>query len=395
MDPVGLSRCAGRRLSPPAGRHAVDPGAENAERRFGAANRPLVVLLNFLLREVRYPGALGFAPMFRTRLAPLSLVLATLGCSVLRPSSIGPDRSDVVWREFRSEHFVVTSDADGSVVREAMADFEQTNRALLTVLFQEEGGAPEPIRIVLFAHDADLHRFVPSEASAAFLHGQPGDPARPSMVLVETSLSEEGKQTFTHELTHAFVERWFGPVPLWLNEGLAQYFESMRVEKGRIVLAEPAASAGFGFQATQMPGLTALITADRSVFYAGFSGHSVEGMYQRASFYVASWCLVRMLMLDQGDYHRRFFRYLDALTHRVPPQAAWARAFDAETYRRLQHDYAEYFRAELETAFVSVDISVPPDVVRRERVVPSDEMRSLWSRLGHVAHPPATGKRAK
>jgi hypothetical protein len=168
----------------------------------------------------------------------------------------------------------------------------------------------------------------------------------------------------------------------------------MRIEAGRIVLGEPAASAGFGFQATQMPGLTALITADRSVFYAGFARHSAESMYQRASFYVASWCLVRMLMLDQGDYHRRFYRYLDALTHRVPPQAAWARAFDGATYRRLEHDYAEYFRAELETAFVAVHLRVPSDVVRHERVIPKDEMNSLWSHLGHIAQPPATGKRA-
>lgn len=278
-------------------------------------------------------------------------------------------------------------------MRESLVDFETTYAALLSVLFHEEGDAPEPLRVVLFAHDADLHRFVPWEASAAFFHGQPGDPAKPSMVLVESTLSEGGKQNFLHELTHAFVERWFGAVPLWLNEGLAQFFELMRIEKGRIVLGEPATTSDFGLKATQMPGLTALITADRSVFYAGFYRHSVESVYQQESFYVASACLVRMLMLDKGDYHRRFLRYLDDLTRHVPPQAAWARSFDGATYRRLERDYAEFFRAEPETGVVAADVRSLPNVVRQARLVAANEMQSLWSHLGHVAHPPATGKR--
>jgi hypothetical protein len=49
----------------------------------------------------------------------------------------------------------------------------------------------------------------------------------------------------------------FGRLPIWLNEGLAQYFESMRIEKGRIVLGEAASS--YGFATNQMPALTALI----------------------------------------------------------------------------------------------------------------------------------------
>jgi hypothetical protein len=316
----------------------------------------------------------------------LSLVV-TLGCSVLRPSSLETERRDVVWREFQSDHFVVTSDADAKDVRDSMMDFEATYRALVAVLFREEGETPAPLGIVLFAHDADLHRFIPQGAAAAFLHGNPSDPSNPSRMLVETSLSEQGKQMFIHELTHAFVERWFGAVPLWLNEGLAQFFESMRIEKGRIVLGEPAMSAGFGFEATQMPRLTTLITADQSVFYAGMDGHSVERLSQQGTFYVASWCLVRLLMLDRGDYNKRFNRYLDALTHHVPPQAAWGHAFDGATYRRLSRDYSEFFRSPMETGFVSYDATSAAKVVQEERVVPDGEMRSLWARLGQARRP--------
>jgi hypothetical protein len=316
---------------------------------------------------------------------PWALALATLGCNALKPSSIGPEGSDAVWREFRSDHFVVSTDADVKEVQESLVEFETTYRALMAVLFHEEGDAREPMCVVLFAHSADLHRFIPTEASAAFSRAQPGDPGSRPTMLVETSLSDDGRRLFVHEMTHAFVERWLGLVPLWLDEGLAQYFETMRIERGRIVLGEPAGN--YGLVATQLPGLTALITADRAAFYAGHEA-SVEGLYRQGSYYAASWFLVRMLMQDGGDYHRRFYRYLDALTQRVPPQAAWARSFDGATYRRLAHDYLEYFRSEFETGAVAVDVTAPTNVVWAQRILPAEETRSLWARLGRAARRP-------
>jgi len=312
-------------------------------------------------------------------------LIAILGCSALQPSSLGRERSDAVWREFSSEHFVVCTDADGKEVRESMADFETTYRALMAILFREEGNGPEPIHVVLFAHSADLHRFIPAGAGAAFSSTQTGDPESKPIMLVETSLTDEARRLFVHEMTHAFVERWFGRVPIWLHEGLAQYFESMRIERGRIVLGDPTSS--YGLASNQMPSLTALITADQRIFYAGRDTHSVDGLYQQGSFYAAAWHLVRLFMQDTGDYHRRFYQFLGALTQGAPPQAAWARSFDGATYRRLARDYLEYLRSEtFDTGFVAVDVRPSTDVVRQERTMPAEETRLLWIRLGRVAN---------
>ena len=312
-----------------------------------------------------------------------TFLLSLIGCSALQPASLAPGRSDAVWREFRSEHFAVCTDADRNEVEESIAAFETAHSALVAVLFHDEDREPEPMNVVLFAHGADLHQFIPPSSVAAFSPGQPGEPGSEPTMLVETSLGDEGRRAFVHELTHAFMERWFGRVPVWLNEGLAQYFESMRIEKGRVVLGEPVSTAGF--TPNQLPALTALISADPRIFYGGRDPHSVEGLYQQGGYYTAAWHLVRLLMQDTGDYHRRFYQYLEALTVRVPPQAAWARSFDGATYHRLARDYLEFLRSDsFDTGFVTVDVRPATEVARQGRVMPADETRRLWARLGRL-----------
>jgi hypothetical protein len=46
------------------------------------------------------------------------------------------------------------------------------------------------------------------------------------------------KRTLTHELVHWFIDRTVGPsCPVWLNEGLAQWFEGLRPD-GKLIVSE-------------------------------------------------------------------------------------------------------------------------------------------------------------
>jgi hypothetical protein len=202
-------------------------------------------------------------------------------------------------------------------------------------------------------------------------------------MLLETTFNDEARRVFLHEMTHVLVQRSFPRVPLWLNEGLAEYFETMRIESGRVVLGTPV--TGFEMSANQMPTLAALLRADGAVFYAGRAEHSVEGMYQQTAYYVAAWYLVHMLMHDKGDYRPRFHDFLDALKQGVPASEAWARTFDEATSRRLAHDYQEYLRTDsLDAGFVSIDVKSSDQVTSVDRVIPQEELRAFWTRLHAV-----------
>jgi hypothetical protein len=308
------------------------------------------------------------------------LLSAALGCSAIQTRSTARAHPESGWREYASPHFVVRSDAELEDAQESVRDLETTYEALRAILFASDPGETKPLHVVLFAHGADLHRFLPSGTLAAFIPALPGDPESEPTILVETSLSDEARRVFLHELTHAFIGRTFSRVPLWLNEGLAQYFETMRVEPGRVVVGDPI--EGSGIPANQMPSLSALLAADATTFYAGRNAHSVDGMYQQTSYYAGCWYLVHMFMHANENYRTRFLDFLDALKRREPAANAWVRAFDETISRQLAVDYLEYLRADsLAPGFVPLETPTKGEVHTIERLMPAEEVRRLWARL--------------
>lgn len=59
----------------------------------------------------------------------------------------------------------------------------------------------------------------------AFFVAHPGTPGGPRELLVFTFWGEHLRQDLRHELTHALLNSALKEVPLWLDEGLAEYFE--------------------------------------------------------------------------------------------------------------------------------------------------------------------------
>lgn len=141
--------------------------------------------------------------MLSLRVLLWSLLTAALGCAALQSPSTGRGKSDDAWREFRSKY--------------------ETHCA---ILFAGDPGAAAPAHVVLFAHGADLPRFIPPGAVAAFFSELPDVPESKATMLLETSFNEEVRRLFIHEMTHAFIRRSFSRVPIWLDEGLAKYFET-------------------------------------------------------------------------------------------------------------------------------------------------------------------------
>jgi hypothetical protein len=313
----------------------------------------------------------------------MGILFVAWGCSAPQSRSAA-GTSGAAWREIRSAHFVLSTDASSEETRDSLADFETTYETLRTILFAGDPGGARPVHVVLFAHSADLRRFLPAGTIAAFFPALPDDPESNPTMLLETSVSDEARRIFLHEMTHAFIERTFSRIPLWLNEGLAKYFETMRIEPDRVVVGNPILE--FNIAANQMPSLPSLLTADTGKFYAGRDAHSVEGLYQQTSYYAAAWYLVHMFMHGKAEYRERFHDFLDALKRHEPAAAAWKRVFDEATLRRLAADYLEYLRTDsLDAGFVPLAVRTTDKIDATERTMPTEEVRLLWDRLRRAA----------
>src|SRR5262249_8490080 len=95
------------------------------------------------------------------------------------------------------------------------------------------------------------------------------------------------EQALLHELTHVFNRNTFGAIPLWLEEGLADYLSSIEVAGSRVRIGRPSRLQGSMYgRAVSLPTLDTLLGAEYQRFHFG----SQEPVY-----YFAASSLVRIL----------------------------------------------------------------------------------------------------
>lgn len=144
-------------------------------------------------------------------------------------------------------------------------------------------------------------------------------------------------RVLAHEGFHQFLGYELGDqVPLWLNEGLAQYFETSEIRHGRLatglVSRRKLAAAQAWIQSGQAPGLTALLHWDAPTFYAN-----------AAVAYPMSWALVYYLLNRDGTSYRSsaFRRYLHDLKLQRDDVQSFQRRFGRES-PQWQRDFEHF-----------------------------------------------------
>jgi hypothetical protein len=160
----------------------------------------------------------------------------------------------------------------------------------------------ESIEVYLF-HDANtyaryLRRYFPEVPYRRALYMKGRGPGR-----VFAYWSPEFEVDLRHEATHALLHASLPSVPLWLDEGLAVYFEvpSTARANGSPRLPQVRASARLGL----IPNLAALEQKDALA-------EMHEGEYR------AAWAWVHFMLHGPPAAHQELVNYLAALN--VPPQ---------------------------------------------------------------------------
>ncbi len=153
-------------------------------------------------------------------------------------------------------------------------------------------------RVVVFTKWADFQGYARAETHSSGLAGyclvKQDDQGRPFHELV-TCEHDYLYRTLAHEGFHQFVAyELAGRAPTWLNEGLAQYFETATVLHNRLQTGQISRSKLLAAQSLldkkQAPTIAELIQMDRATFYRQ-AGHS----------YPTSWALVYFLLHREND----------------------------------------------------------------------------------------------
>jgi hypothetical protein len=144
-------------------------------------------------------------------------------------------------------------------------------------------------------------------------------------------------QVLAHEGFHQFLGYEMGlEVPTWLNEGLAQYFETSYVGNGRLhtglVDKSKLRAAKYLILSNRAPAIPDLLQMDRATFY---SNAQVT--------YPMSWALVYYLVMrDNRDFGSSDFRhYLQDLKSNRDEIASFQRRFGRESIQ-WERDFVRY-----------------------------------------------------
>lgn len=179
---------------------------------------------------------------------------------------------------------------------------------------------------------------------------------RPQLVLSSAD-GRDSVRVFTHEMAHQLVAVCFPGAPAWLNEGLAAFYETARLDDGELTLGYPPyvflqsedwraapihqreldGERVFVLANALAPTVAELRAMRRAAFY------SLDDVEKVAN-YAGAWALVHLLRFGEPRFYAPFVRYERALHAGEKEPTAWDTNFGglnvASRYQRyLTEDY--------------------------------------------------------
>jgi tetratricopeptide (TPR) repeat protein len=242
------------------------------------------------------------------------------------------------WFEVRTQHFVVFTDTNEKQGIRVAAQFEQMRSVFHILMPTASDSAGSPI-IVLALKDRKAFQSLEPEVYLA--KGQldlAGFFMRaPDKNYILLRLDAQGEHPFAtvyHEYTHFMMRNASGWMPLWLNEGLAEFYQNTDIQDKEVLLGQASPEDILYLRQNRLLPLTTLFKVDyTSPYYHEEQKGSV--------FYAESWALTHYLEITDGQKGTsRLQDYANLLVKKEDPVVAAQQAFG--DLNRLQQSLYSY-----------------------------------------------------
>jgi Tfp pilus assembly protein PilF len=259
------------------------------------------------------------------------------------------------WLEVRSPHSLVLTDSSEKQARHVAGQFERMRAVFHTAFPKAHVDPPEPIIVIALRDKKAMEALEPEaylakgqvELAGLFMRA----PDKNYVLLRLDAQGEHPYATIYHEYTHLLLSDAEAWLPLWLNEGLAQFFQNTEIHEKDADAGEPSRENIMLLRQNKLIPIETLLAVDvKSPYY-----HEEE---KGSIFYAESWALVHMLKVaDETLHSRRLPDYVELVSQHVDPVTAGERVFD--DLPQLQKALEMYISR---FTFSYMKITVPQDV---------------------------------
>lgn len=191
------------------------------------------------------------------------------------------------WTYAAGEHFEVYTTGGDHVARRAIEIFDRAHAMFQRVLHAPSADEPRT-RLIVFSSTKESAPYASNASVRAFYQSSPDID-----FIVLPSLSGDVFPAAVHEYAHLVFRRSGSRYPLWLDEGLAEYFSTLTVEGTKLQVGraprERVQAIGFGVRLMPLERLFA-ITRNSAEY---------NTPSRAALFYAESWALTHMLVTDE------------------------------------------------------------------------------------------------
>ena len=263
------------------------------------------------------------------RRAALSLWLSAVLCL----TALAPVQPQ--WRRLDSPNFIVIGEVGAGELRDVAVKFEGFRETLGRVFGERLTATAVPTVVLVFRSDASFTPFKTKYQGKTVNMSGVFVPRRDvNHIALVSNGDEEDLRVIFHEYAHLLISNTGQRIPVWLNEGLAEYYSTFELQRGGREALIGRAIPGhlqrlINASLIKLPELLA-VTHDSPLYNEND---------RRSIFYPQSWALTHMLL--RGDRAPQLATYLDQLSAGATTADAWQKAFGAQD---IQRDLDVYIR---------------------------------------------------
>lgn len=244
------------------------------------------------------------------------------------------------WIEVRSPRFTIVTNSNEKQARRIALHFERMRAIFQEAYPQLDDDPDSPVFVLAVKDKGDFRVLEPSSyrsKNSLPLHGMFVGASDKNYILMRLD-SQAGNPypVVYHEYTHLFLRQSDDRMPLWLNEGLAEFYQNTEIHDQDVLLGELNQQHLMLLRQEKLiPLPTLLLVDEKSPYYLEEKKGSI--------FYAECWALTHYLTLkDYAEKTSKVLQYTRLLNESVDPVTAATTVFgNLQKLQRILELYIE------------------------------------------------------